>query len=52
VPASKTAAKSVFMFSPFVVSRDAVPDHDLSGAIRQRRLFAAHPSIRKHGDAT
>jgi hypothetical protein len=38
------------MFSPFVVSRDAAPDHDSSRAIRQRRGFATHLSIRKHGD--
>jgi hypothetical protein len=27
------------MFSPFVVSRDAAPDHDSNRAIRQRRLM-------------
>jgi len=50
VPATKTKAKSVFMFSPFVVSRTAAPDHDSSRAIRQRRVFPTHHSIRKHGD--
>src|ERR1700754_1609325 len=55
VLATKTAAKSVFMFSPFVVSRDVVsrdaaPDHDSNRAIRQRRGFAAHQyRFREHG---
>jgi hypothetical protein len=30
------------MFSPFVVSRGAAPDHDSSRVIRQRRGFVAH----------
>jgi hypothetical protein len=27
------------MFSPFVMSRNAAPDHDSNRAIRQRRLL-------------
>jgi hypothetical protein len=38
------------MFSPFVVSRDAAPDHDSSRAIRQRRGFPTQLSIRKDGE--
>jgi hypothetical protein len=51
VLATKTAAKSVFMFSPFIWAAPAAPDHDSSRAIRQPSRFCDAPiSVREHGD--